>query len=149
MSILLNRETKVLVQGITGSVGRVQTKLMLEYGTNIVVGVTPGKGGEEVEGIPVYDDVAQAFIERGAEASVFFVPPAAVKEASIQTIDAGVRLIVVVTEHVPVHDAMEIKEYTSGRNVRLLGPTSPGIITPGKSPVSQPPTGRREPAASF
>jgi len=133
MSILLNRETRVLVQGITGRVGRAQTKWMLEYETNIVAGVTPGKGGEEVEGIPVYSSVAQAVSERGAEASVFFVPPAAVKDAALETIDAGVRLIVVVTEHVPVHDAMEIKDYVSGRNVRLLGPTSPGIITPGEA----------------
>ncbi|MBU2534869.1 MAG: succinate--CoA ligase subunit alpha [Chloroflexota bacterium] len=133
MSILLNRDTRVLVQGITGRVGRAQTKWMLEYGTNIVAGVTPGKGGEEVEGVPVYDSVAQAVAERGAEASVFFVPPAAVKDAAFETIDAGVSLIVVVTEHVPVHDAMEIKDYASGRNVRLLGPTSPGIITPGEA----------------
>jgi len=133
MSILLNRDTRVLVQGITGRVGRAQTKWMLEYGTNIVAGVTPGKGGEEVEGIPVYDSVTQAVSERGAEASVFFVPPAAIKDAAFETIDAGVRLIVVVTEHVPVHDAMEIKDYVSGRNVRLLGPTSPGIITPGEA----------------
>ncbi len=133
MSILLNRDTRVLVQGITGRVGRAQTKWMLEYGTNIVAGVTPGKGGEEVEGVPVYNSVAQAVSERKAEASVFFVPPAAVKDAAIETIDAGIRLIVVVTEHVPVHDAMEIKDYASGRNVQLLGPTSPGIITPGEA----------------
>ncbi len=133
MSILLNGETRVLVQGITGRVGRAQTKWMLEYGTNIVAGVTPGKWGEEVEGVPVYNSVAQAVAERGAEASVFFVPPPAVKAAAIETIDAGVSLIVVVTEHVPVHDAMEIKAYASERSVRLLGPTSPGIITPGEA----------------
>ncbi len=133
MSILLNRNTRVLVQGITGRVGRAQTKWMLEYGTNIVAGVTPGKGGEEVEDMPVYNSVAQAVAERKAEASVFFVPPAAVKDAALETIDAGIRLIVVVTEHVPVHDAMEIKDYASGRNVQLLGPTSPGIITPGEA----------------
>lgn len=133
MSILLNRETKVLVQGITGRVGRAQTKWMLEYGTNIVAGVTPGKGGEEVEGVPVYDSVAQAVAGNGAEASVFFIPPAAVKDAARETIDAGISLIVVVTEHVPVHDAMEIKACATGHDVRLLGPTSPGIITPGEA----------------
>ncbi len=133
MSILLNRETKVLVQGITGRAGRAQTKWMLEYGTNIVAGVTPGKGGEEVESVPVYDHVTQAVAERGAEVSVFFVPPAAVKDAALETIDAGIRLIVVVTEHVPVHDAMEIKAYASEHNMCLLGPTSPGIITPGEA----------------
>jgi succinyl-CoA synthetase alpha subunit len=133
MSILLNHDTRVLVQGITGRVGRAQTKWMLEYGTNIVAGVTPGKGGEEVEGVPVYDNVAQAVAEHGAEASVFFVPPPGVKDAAIDTMDAGVKLIVVVTEHVPVHDAMEIKSRADGRGVRLLGPTSPGIITPGEA----------------
>jgi len=133
MSILLDGKTRVLVQGITGRVGQAQTKWMLEYGTNIVAGVTPGKGGEEVEGVPVYNTVAQAVAERVAEASVFFVPPAAVKGAAIETIDAGIRLIVVVTEHVPVHDAMEIKARAAGRGVWLLGPTSPGIITPGEA----------------
>ena len=133
MSILLDSQTRVLVQGITGRVGQAQTKWMLEYGTNIVAGVTPGKGGEEVAGVPVYNSVAQAVAERGAEASVFFVPPAAVKGAALETIDAGIGLIVVVTEHVPVHDAMEIKARAAGRGVRLLGPTSPGIITPGEA----------------
>jgi len=133
MSILLNGETKVLVQGITGRIGRVQTKWMLEYGTKIVAGVTPGKGGQEVEGVPVYDTVAEAVAERGAEASVFFIPPRAFKEAARQTIDAGISLIVVITEHIPVHDAMEIKEYVSGREVRIIGPTTPGIITVGEA----------------
>ena len=133
MSILLDRETRVLVQGITGRVGRAQTRWMLEYGTNIVAGVTPGKGGEEVEGIPVYGSVAEAVTERRAEASVFFVPPAAVKDAARETIKAGIGLIVVVTEHVPVHDVMEIRAFVGDRGVRLLGPTCPGIITPGQA----------------
>jgi len=133
VSILLNCETKVLVQGITGRAGRVQARWMLEYGTNIVAGVTPGKGGEEVEGIPVFDSAAEAVAEQGAEASVFFVPPAAVKDAARENIDAGIKLIAVVTEHVPVHDAMEIRAYAQQRGVRLLGPTSPGIITPGQA----------------
>lgn len=133
MSILLNRETRVLVQGITGRTGRVQTQWMLDYGTNIVAGVTPGKGGEVVEGVPVYDTVAEAVAKQGAEASVFFVPAPAVKEAAQQTIDAGIRLIVVVTEHIPVHDVMEIKEYASDREVQIIGPTTPGIITVGEA----------------
>jgi len=133
MSILLNRETRVLVQGITGRVGRVQTKWMLEYGTNIVAGVTPGRAGEEVEGVPVYDSVVEAVARQGAEASVFFVPPPAIKEAALQTIDAGIRLIVVVTEHIPVHDVMEIREYASDRGVQIIGPTSPGVITVGEA----------------
>jgi len=133
VSILLNRETKVLVQGITGKTGQVQTKWMLEYGTNIVAGVTPGKSGEIVEGVPVYDSVAEAVARQGAEASVFFVPPPAVKEAALQTIDAGIRLIIVVTEHIPVHDVMEIREHADEQGAWLIGPTSPGIITPGEA----------------
>jgi succinyl-CoA synthetase alpha subunit len=108
---------------------------MLDYGTNIVAGVTPGKGGETVEGIPVYNTVIEAVKERQAEASVFFVPPPGVKEAVFQTVDAGIKLIVVVTEHVPVHDVMEIREYTAGRAVNIIGPTSPGVMTPGEAKI--------------
>ncbi len=150
MSILLNRETRVLVQGITGRIGRVQTKWMLEYGTNIVAGVTPGKGGEEVEGIPVYNTVAEAVSKQRAEASVFFVPAGAVKSAALETIEAGIRLIVIITERVPVQDVMEIRAYArresrvGGRgtldsrlwtpdSVRLVGPNTAGIITPGEA----------------
>ncbi len=133
MSILLNQDTRVLVQGITGRVGRAQTHWMLEYGTNIVAGVTPGKGGEEVEGIPVYDTVAEAVVRQGAEASVFFVPATLVKEAALETMESGIRLIVIVTEHVPIHDVMELRAYALERGVRILGPTSPGIITPGEA----------------
>ena len=135
MSILLNRETRVLVQGITGRVGHAQTSWMLEYGTNIVAGITPGRGGEEVEGIPVYNTVAEAVAEQGVEASVFFVPAAVVKDAAFETIEAGVRLIVIITEHMPVHDVMELKSYAKDREVQLLGPTSPGIITPGEAKI--------------
>ena len=133
MSILLNQDTRVLVQGITGRVGRAQTHWMLEYGTNIVAGVTPGKGGEEVEGIPVYDTVAEAVVRQGAEASVFFVPATLVKDAALETMESGIRLIVIVTEHVPIHDVMELRAYALERGVRILGPTSPGIITPGEA----------------
>jgi len=133
VSILLNQDTKVLVQGITGKTGRAQTKWMLDYGTNIVAGVTPGRGGEEVEGVPVYDTVTEAVAKQNAEASVFFVPPPAVKDAATQTIEAGIRLIVIVTEHIPVHDVMEIREYARDRAVRIIGPTSPGIITVGEA----------------
>jgi len=133
MSILLNRETRVLVQGITGRIGRVQTKWMLDYGTNIVAGVTPGKGGEEVEGIPVYDTVAEAVSKQGAEASLFFVPAGAVKTAAVETIEAGIKLVVIITERVPVHDVMEIRAYARERGVRLVGPNTPGVITPGEA----------------
>lgn len=133
MSILLNRDTRVLVQGITGRIGRVQSQWMMDYGTNIVAGVTPGKGGEVVEGVPVYNTVAEAVKEQGVEASVFFIPAPAVKGAAIETIDAGIKLLVVVTEHIPVHDAMEIKEHARGKPVTILGPTTPGIITVGQA----------------
>jgi succinyl-CoA synthetase alpha subunit len=133
MSILLNRETRVIVQGITGRAGRVQTKWMLEYGTKIAAGVTPGKGGEVVEGVPVYDTIAEAMAKQSADGSVFFVPPSGVKEAALQNIDAGIKLIVVVTEYIPLHDVMEIREYANNREVQIIGPTSPGIITVGEA----------------
>jgi succinyl-CoA synthetase alpha subunit len=133
VSILLNRDTRVMVQGITGKTGRVQTKWMVEYGTKVVAGVTPGRGGEEVDGIPVYNTVDEAVRERGAEASVFFVPAAATKGAALQTLQAGIQLIVIVTEYIPVHDTMEIREYAKDLNVWLVGPTTPGIITPGEA----------------
>ncbi len=133
MSILLDSNTRVLVQGITGRAGREQTRWMLDYGTNIVAGVTPGKGGQMVENIPVYNTIAEAVNEKGAEASVFFVPAPAVKETVFETINAGIKLIVVVTEHIPVHDVMEIREYAKGRDVRIIGPNSPGIITVGEA----------------
>ncbi|MBT3362431.1 MAG: succinate--CoA ligase subunit alpha [Chloroflexi bacterium] len=133
MSILLNKDTKVMVQGITGKTGRVQTAWMLEYGTNIVAGCTPGKGGQEVEGVPVYNTVAECVQEQGAEASLFFIPPVAFKQAAYETIDAGINLLIVVTEHLPVHDVMEIKEYARDKDVTLIGPTTPGVITVGES----------------
>ena len=133
MSILLDRATRVLVQGITGRVGQAQTRWMLEYGTNIVAGVTPGRGGQDVEGVPVYDSVSEAVSEQEAEASVFFVPAPFVKDTVFESVEAGIKLIVVVTEHTPVHDAMEVKEYARRHGVRIIGPTSPGIITPGEA----------------
>ena len=133
MSILLNRETRVIVQGITGSVGRVQTKWMLDYGTNIIAGVTPGKEGEVVEGVPVYNTVADSVAKQGVTASVIMVPPFAIKKAILEAIDAGLELIVVITEHVPVHDIMELRVYAKERGTRIVGPNSPGIITPGEA----------------
>lgn len=133
MSILLNKNTGVLIQGITGKAGRTQTKYMLEYGTRIVAGVTPGKGGEEVEGVPVYNSIAEAVSKQAVEASVLFVPPPALKEAVLQNIDAGIKLIIVVTEHTPIHDVMEIKEYALDKDVIIIGPTTPGIITVGEA----------------
>ncbi len=135
MSILLNRQTRVLVQGITGRVGRAQTRYMLDYGTNVVAGVTPGKGGESVEGVPVFNSIDEAVANTKADASVFFVPPPAVKDTAIQAIKAGIKLIAIVTEHIPVHDVMEIREYVRDTDTWLIGPTSPGIITPGEAKI--------------
>jgi succinyl-CoA synthetase alpha subunit len=133
MSILLSRHTRVLVQGITGRIGSVQTRWMKEYGTNIVAGVTPGKGGGEVAGVPVFDSVANAVRETGAEASVFFVQASFVLDAFFETVEAGIRLIVVVPEHVPVHDVMRMRARVEERGVFALGPTTPGILTPGEA----------------
>jgi succinyl-CoA synthetase alpha subunit len=131
MSILLDKDTKVIVQGITGKIGSVQTKWMIDYNTNIVAGVTPGKGGATVEGCPVFDSVAEAVEATGANASVFFVPAAFVLDAFYETVDAGVELIVIVPEHVPTHDVMKMRAYIQGKNVVALGPTTPGILVPG------------------
>ena len=136
MSIFLNKNTRVLVQGITGRIGRVQTHWMLAYGTNVVAGVTPGKGGTTVEGVPVFDSVLEAAEKTAAEASVFFVPAPFVLEAFIETIDAGIDLIVVVPEHIPVHDVMKMKAYAqrqANRHLFALGPTTAGILTPGEA----------------
>jgi len=133
MSILLDKNTRVLVQGITGRIGRAQTKWMVEYGTRIVAGVTPGKGGETVEGVPVFDSVQDAVKATGAEDSVFFVPARGVKDTVFETLEAGIRLIVVVTEHVPVHDTMEMKAEAKKVGATLLGPTTPGILTVGEA----------------
>ncbi len=133
MSILLNKHTHVLVQGITGKIGQAQTKWMLEYGTRIVAGVTPGRGGARVEGVPVFDSVAEAVRETGAEASVLFVPARGVKDTVFETLEAGIGLVVVVTEHVPVHDTMEMRAEAKRMGATLLGPTTPGILTVGEA----------------
>ena len=135
MSILLNKQTRVLVQGITGSAGSVQTRWMLEYGTNIVAGVTPGKGGSTVEDVPVFDSVHEAVQVTGAEASVFFVPPPFVMDAFFETVAAGIKMIVVLPEHVPVHDMMAMRRFAQMNKVIALGPTTPGILTPGEAKV--------------
>jgi len=132
MAILVDENTKVIVQGITGRVGSRQTGLMLEYGTKIVAGVTPGKGGEEIYGVPVYDSVKEAKEEHHIDASVVFVPARFVKDTCFEAIDAGIRLIVLVTEHTPVYDAMQIKAYAKANGTMVIGPTTPGIISPAE-----------------
>lgn len=132
MGILIDDSTRVIVQGITGRIGAVQTHWMLDYGTKVVGGVTPGKGGSVVEGVPVFDSVQEAVRETGANASVFFVPAAFVLDAFLETIDAGIRLIVVVPEHIPVKDVVRMRDYAAQKGVFALGPTTPGILVPGK-----------------
>jgi succinyl-CoA synthetase alpha subunit len=132
MSILLDEKTRVIVQGITGKIARVQTKWMLDYGTAVVGGVTPGKGGATVEELPVFDSVEEAVKETGATASVFFVPAAFVLDAFYETIDAGIKFIVIVPEYVPVHDVIKMRDHAIRNQVFALGPTTPGILVPGK-----------------
>jgi len=132
MSILIDDSTRVIVQGITGRIGSIQTRWMLAYGTKVVAGVTPGKGGSTVEGMPVFGSVEEAVKKTGANASVFFVPAGFVLDAFLETVDAGVKLIVVVPEHIPVHDVMKMRAYAIAKGVLALGPTTPGILVPGK-----------------
>ena len=135
MSILINRNTKVLVQGITGNIGTTQTKLMLKEGTKIVAGVTPGKGGERVENIPVFDTVEEAVNNFSIDVSVLFVPATVAKDSVIEAVNSGIKLVVLLTEHTPVHDVMEMKAYVSQKKALLIGPTTPGIITPGECKI--------------
>ena len=132
MSILINDSTRVIVQGITGRIGSMQAHWMLEYGTKVVGGVTPGKGGTTVEGLPVFNSVHEAVKETGANASVFFVPAAFVLDAFMETVDTGIRLIVIVPEHIPVRDVMKMRNYAIEKGVFALGPTTPGILVPGR-----------------
>lgn len=132
MSILIDDSTRVIVQGITGRIGSAQTHWMLEYGTKVLGGVTPGKGGMTVEGLPVFDSVADAVKETGANASVFFVPAPGVLDAFLETIEAGIKLIVVVPEHIPVKDVVKMRNYAIEKGVFALGTTTPGILVPGK-----------------
>jgi len=131
MSILMNDSTRVIVQGITGRIGSAQTHWMLEYGTRVVGGVTPGKGGTTTEGVPVFNSVLEAVKQTGANASVFFVPAAFVLDAFLETIDAGIKLIVIVPEHIPVKDVLRMRSYAIEKGVFALGPTTPGILVPG------------------
>ncbi len=135
MGILIDDSTRVIVQGITGRIGAVQTHWMLAYGTKVVGGVTPGKGGTAVEGVPVFDSVEEAVSETGANASVFFVPAPFVLDAFLETVDAGIKLIVVVPEHIPVADVIRMRDYAVAKGVFAVGPTTPGILVPGKGKI--------------
>ena len=133
MSILVTAQTKVLVQGITGIFGARHTKLSLEYGTQIVAGVTPGKGGQQFENkVPIFDTVADAAKQTGATASAIFVPPPFAGDAILEAVDAGLDLVVCITEGIPVNDMVKVKRAMEGRKTRLIGPNCPGIVTPGE-----------------
>jgi len=136
LSILVDKNTRLVVQGITGSEGSFHTRQMIEYGTNVVAGVTPGKGGQKFDDrVPIFNTVKEAVEETGANASVVFVPPAFAADAVMEAADAGVDLVVCITEGIPALDMVKTKDYLTRRGTRLIGPNCPGIITPGECKI--------------
>ena len=135
MSIWVGNDTRLLVQGITGTEGRFHTLQCVQYGTNVVAGVTPGKGGQDVEGIPVFNTVREAVADTGANTSMIFVPPPFAADAILEAADAGIGLIVCITEGIPAHDMLRVKNALAGSTSRLIGPNCPGIISPGTAKV--------------
>lgn len=135
MSVLVDKNTRLVVQGITGKEGTFHTKQMVEYGTTVVGGVTPGKGGSEHEGLPVFNTVADAVRQAGANASVIYVPPPFAADAIMEAADAGLPLVVCITEGIPALDMVKVKEYLADKATRLIGPNCPGIISPGKCKI--------------
>jgi len=135
MSILVDRDTRVLVQGITGSEGSFHARQMIEYGTQVVGGVVPGKGGQRVDGVPVFDTVRQAVEVTGADASVIFVPAAFAADTIMEAAAAGIRVVVCITEGIPTLDMVRVREYLRGSRTRLVGPNCPGVITPGECKI--------------
>ncbi|MBA4602521.1 succinate--CoA ligase subunit alpha [Thermoactinomyces mirandus] len=135
MSIFVNENTKVITQGITGATGLFHTKQALEYGTKVVGGVTPGKGGTEIEGVPIFNTVAEAVEATGANASVIYVPPAFAADAIMEAVEAELELVVCITEGIPVLDMVKVKRYMEGKKTRLIGPNCPGVISPGKCKI--------------
>ena len=136
MSVLVNKDTRLVVQGITGSAGSFHAKQCLDYGTNIVAGVTPGKGGQSFEEkVPVFNTVQETVEKEGANASVIFVPPPFAADSILEAIDAGIELIIAITEGIPVRDMAKVKKKLNESNARLIGPNCPGIITPGECKI--------------
>lgn len=135
MAIIIEEKTRVLVQGITGNQGQFHTQQMLAYGTNIVGGVSPGKGGGEVHGVPVFDTVAAALEKTPVDATVLFIPARMAKDAAFEAMENGIKTVVIITEHVPVHDAMEIMAYARDNGVTIVGPNTFGLISPGKCKI--------------
>ena len=135
MSVLVNKNSKVIVQGFTGSEGTFHATQMIEYGTNVVGGVTPGKGGSKHLEKPVFNTVAEAVKNTGANVSIIFVPPAFAADAIMEAAEAGIKVIVCITEGIPVKDMVQVKEYLKDKDCRLIGPNCPGIITPGEAKI--------------
>jgi len=135
MAVLVNQETRVLTQGITGATGQFHTRACKEYGTQMVAGVTPGKGGSSFDAIPIFDTVGRAVAETGANATVIYVPPPFAADAIMEAADAGLPLIICITEGIPVRDMVRVKEYLAARSSRLLGPNCPGVINPGECKI--------------
>ena len=135
MSILIDKNTKLLVQGITGSQGMLHTRGCMDYGTNVVAGVTPGKGGQDFEGVPIFNSVLEAVKATDANASMILVPPAFAADAIMEAAAAEIPLIVAITEGVPVVDMVQAVDFVSKKGCRLIGPNCPGIITPGQSKI--------------
>lgn len=131
--ILVDKNTKVIVQGATGKMGSAHTKRMIEYGTNIVGGTTPGKGGETIHGKPVFDTVLEAVEKTGATCSCIFVPPYLALDAGMEALDAGIKLLVLITEGMPPQDTAKLVAQVKAKDAKLIGPNCPGIITPGQS----------------
>jgi succinyl-CoA synthetase alpha subunit len=135
MSVLVDAHTRVLVQGITGHQGTVHTRQMKAFGTEVVAGVTPGRAGTEVEGVPVFDSVREAVRQTNANAACIFVPAPYTKDALLETVDAGIALVVIVTEHIPFHDMLVMYHYARSKGTRIIGPNCPGIAAPGKAKI--------------
>ena len=135
MSVLVNKDSKIIVQGFTGSEGTFHAEQMIEYGTNVVGGVTPGKGGQEHLGKPVFNTVSDAVEKTGADVSIIFVPPAFAADAIMEAADAGIKVIITITEGIPVADMVKASDYIKDRDCRLIGPNCPGVITPGEAKV--------------
>jgi len=133
MGIIIDKNTRAIVQGITGSQGSFHTKLMLEYGTKIVAGTSPGKGGTQIQAIPVYDTVEEAQEKHSANASIIFVPAPFAADAALEALENGIKTIVIITEHIPVKDAINVMTYAKQVNATVIGPNTPGIITPEES----------------
>ena len=133
MAILVTKKSKVMVQGITGGAGQFHAKRMLSYGTNIVGGTSPGKGGQDVEGKPVFDTAAECVEQTGADVSVVFLPARFVKEAAIEAIRAGIKFLVVVPEHIPIHDMLHVRREAVAHGATVIGGNTAGVITPGEA----------------